>query len=345
MHESINRVNKIITALSLQKIGRPFFSDKRYTAFDFDKNNFHHVSKSQMQICFIDGGNASIIEAQNFELSIIRTYFCTYKATEKTSFSREDFYLAVSPTIEEDKLVYNAELIPTNSENSTKFSFVASDDTLKNGKFDAEIGTIAGIVRRFAEWKTAERLANSMDSGMIVMDGSLQTGYTGENFYAESAYNSANNSGIVLSGLSKTSSLLTTTGMNLMAAIDKISPKAPWYYYPIAEISHPDHFAEMFALKLHENARICYRYEILKSQAKNADNTISLQAQEAISALAFNARDPRYLGYPYGLIDADNFARITERERLALRTLFSSHAQKLSESAGDAHEIINRIVS
>lgn len=168
------------------------------------------------------------------------------------------------------------------------------------------------------------------------MDGSLQTGYIGENVYAEAAHNSAIKNDAILSGLSKTSSLLTTTGMNLMAALNKIGPKAPWYYNPIANISHPDHAAEMFAVKLHEKASTCYRYEILKHQKD--------KFKEAIAALIFNSRDPRYLGYPYGLIDADNFARVTERERLMLKNLFSSHSKKLEESAGDAHEVINRII-
>ena len=340
MHESIDRINKIITALSSRQIGKPFFSDKRYHVHDFDRNHFHNISKAQMKICFIDGGNASIISAQNFELSIIRTYFCIYEETDKIKFNKEDFYLAVFPNIESDRLIYNAELIPFDHNGiSSMFTFAADDETLKAGKFDAEIGTIAGIVRRFIEWKTVEKISASTMADMIVMDGSLQTGYTGENFYAEAAYSAAVKNNVIFSGLSKTSSLLTTTGMNLMAVINKIGPKAPWYYHPIVDILHPDHLAEMFAVKLHENANTCYRYEILKAQ-KN-------RSKDAIAALAFNARDPRYLGYPYGLIDADNFARITERERLYQKTFFSGHMHKLAEaiSAGDAHDVINRIVS
>ncbi len=341
MHESINRIDKIITALSSRQIGKPFFSDQRYHAHNFNKNNFHGILKNdRLKVCFIDGGNASIIEAQNFELSFLRTYFCIYEGINKIKFNREDYYLAVSPNVESDMLIYNAELIPFDQDKiSSMFTFSADDETLKIGKFDAEISTIAGIIRRFIEWKTAEKIAANKMADMIVMDGSLQTGYTGENEYAQSAYSSAVKSNVIFSGLSKTSSLFTTTGMNLIAVFNRLGPKTPWLYHPIVDIEHSDHFAEMFAVKLHEHAQTCYRYEIIKNQSNRSD--------EAISALAFNARDPRYLGYPYGLIDADNLARITERERLYQKTFFASHVNKLSEavSAGDAHEIINRIVS
>jgi hypothetical protein len=122
-----------------------------------------------------------------------------------------------------------------------------------------------------------------------------------------------------------------------MSTINKLGPDGRWYYNPIVDITNPDHRAVMFAVKLHKHASICYRYEIFDQQIS--------AASDAISLLAFNSNDLRYPGYPYGLIDADAFARISEREQKYQQTMFAMlRSQMASVNAGDAHDVINRIV-
>ena len=73
-------------------------------------------------------------------------------------------------------------------------------------------------------------------------------------------------------------------------------------------------------------------------------------AERVISTLAFNSKDPVFLGYPFGLIYADKFARVSNQEREYLRTTLKS---KLSggvlkeiesyENSLGAHGVLDRI--
>ena len=69
------------------------------------------------------------------------------------------------------------------------------------------------------------------------------------------------------------------------------------------------------------------------------------------SELAANSRDLSFPGYPYGLVDADELARVRRNEKEALKALFASAlAEKGSWervrshlSAVDAHDILDQI--
>ena len=67
-------------------------------------------------------------------------------------------------------------------------------------------------------------------------------------------------------------------------------------------------------------------------------------AQEVAAALAANATDAAFPGYPYGLIEADKFAQVTrtEGEQLKLR-LLAKGGKELQQHlhALDAHDILN----
>ena len=65
--------------------------------------------------------------------------------------------------------------------------------------------------------------------------------------------------------------------------------------------------------------------------------------------MADNCKDAVFLGYPYGLIEADKNARISNQEKGMLLTLFSAKFgkdwEKIKDSISnvDAHEILNNI--
>ena len=106
----------------------------------------------------------------------------------------------------------------------------------------------------------------------------------------------------------------------------------------------------MFAVKLHENSEHVFRFEVLKDQV----NKYNLGEIEMIlSALAANSRDIGFPGYPYGLIDADRFARVQMSEKTArefqFRAVLSSQKsvwEKISKfvKSSDAHEILNKLI-
>ena len=121
-----------------------------------------------------------------------------------------------------------------------------------------------------------------------------------------------------------------------------------WYYNPIVDITHPDHRAEMYAVKLHPNSEYVFRLEILKDQAKMMDKK---KQEKCICSLAECSKDASFPGYPYGLIDADRFARVSGIEVCGHNLQFLSFAgssgvlKRLKKclKTSDAHELLNKI--
>jgi hypothetical protein len=89
--------------------------------------------------------------------------------------------------------------------------------------------------------------------------------------------------------------------------------------------------------------------ELLKEQAKMMNKT---QIEKYIGLLAECAKDASFPGYPYGLIDADRFARVSGIEICDQNFQFLSLANNLGIlerlkrclKTSDAHELINKIV-
>ena len=219
------------------------------------------------------------------------------------------------------------------------------------------ISRILGVARAFAEWHFSKCIVDAeLEKGdVLVRDGTLQTFVTNESKYSNATYEAALKKGVYLTSISKTSTLFTDTGQPLFPSIQILSEGSalkdlPWYYYPIVDITHPDHRAEMFAVKLHENSDYVFRFEVLKDQVtKHSLGEVEL----LLSSLAANSRDIGFPGYPYGLIDADRFARVSMKEKdgyeFQFRAILSTQKhlwEKISKHlrASDAHDILNQLI-
>ena len=202
-----------------------------------------------------------------------------------------------------------------------------------------EISNVASAIRRFAELKLAKMVADNRLSDIIVLDGNLQSTLTNESEYLSQLYESCGKNNIILAALSKTNSLFTDNGDLLSAVLSSISKIQSWFYHPIVEIKNTNHKAEMFFAKFHENSRHVFRLEIFNAQKGKAEETISI--------LAGNCADPIFIGYPYGLIEADKTARIGNNEKESLKMMFlvklsNKNIEKYLNSK-NAHDILDRI--
>ena len=112
-------------------------------------------------------------------------------------------------------------------------------------------------------------------------------------------------------GISKTSTLFTTTGLSLLGAVQGLAEdydvNGPCCL-PIARVANVLHNAFIYVVKLHESARYVFRFEIYGEQARRMSEE---DLCGVTSALASNSKDISFPGYPYGLIDADSFARVS----------------------------------
>lgn len=330
--ERIGDIRRCMKEISSRPDGQPFFSDKTYTAYPIDESNFSAIGEAfNGTIAFVDGGNAEIISSPSMCVNFVRAYGNVFRKNAKSGQKKTEFFILTY--IEGDE--YRSRIFPLKGDLfplEDHLNFNSLDNTLRDGIFAFGIQKVGAVARRFAEWL----MISSMEADVIVRDGSLQTGITNEGLYCNRAYEHAIKNNHVLCGLCKTSTLCTTTGKNLVSVIasmgNKTMPGKTWKYNPIARIENTDHRAEMFVAKFHEHASHAFRLEVLKDMSSMSD--------EAISAAMQNSRDARFLGYPYGLLEADNSARITEREKEYYKSVFySSRIEK------DPHEILNRVIS
>ena len=337
-------VEKILKSLdeNLVTATYPKFPGNGYRARKIDVKNFHGINKSisGKKTAFVDAGNAEIIGSANFSLNLIRICYVVYQNNKKISAKKFEILAFVQAVNQGNEICYKASFFEIGeSMKLEEISFSSFDHTLMLGINRAEISGVANAIRRFAELKAAKLVADRKIADVIVLDGNLQSTLTNENKYLNNLYASCDENNVILAALSKTSSLFTDNGNLLSVVLHSISPSASWFYHPIVEINSTNHKAEMFFVKFHPKSRHVFRFEIFKNQ--------KMKAEEAINELTGNCTDPIFIGYPYGLVEADKVARVSNQEKESLKTMFliklkSKNIEKYLNSA-NAHEILDRI--
>lgn len=298
------------------------FADKAYKPIKVSKENFKEIKAvdNKNKIAFIDGGNAEILSASNFSLQLIRLYYTIYKENKRIKAEKFEFYLLVNSLNKEDKIIYKTEIFPVNF-HIDSFSFDSYDATIKEGNNQISISKIGDVARRLAEIKLAAAVTDELgENDVIILDGTLQANYTNEKELLEMLYKKAESKNTIITALSKTSALFTETGSSFVNLLDSIAPYRKWAYYPVAEISSEKHKAELFIVKLDERSNYILRFEVYKN--------IKFDIASIVSGLSLNASDPVIPGYPYGMIEADKFARIANEEKEALKMAFAARAGK-----------------
>jgi len=340
-------INLVKNNISNIKDSHIQFSNPDYKPINFDKNNFNEIknSSNNNKIAFIDGGSAEIIKSSNFSLNLIRIYYTIYKENKKITSKKHDFYVFVHAKEKNNEIFYNCEFIGGNENfipDKDDLFLSSLDGTIKQGITRASISNMSNVIRRFSEIKTVSIMAKLLEKGdVIVFDGSLQCTFTNEKKYFEELYNIALERGVIICGLCKTTSLMTDKGNSIANALNKFNVSGRWVYNPVVEINSSDHQADMSFVKMHDKSKYIFRFEIYKNQKDRIEDIISL--------ISYNCKDAVFIGYPYGLIDADRNARVSHQEKDMMLTLFSTKFgkdwEKIKESLSnvDAHEILDKI--
>lgn len=318
------------------------FSGEGYKSYKIDAKNFHKITKpnSAKKIAFVDGGNAEILASANFSLSLVRICYVVYENNRRLGSKKFETLAFTKAISKSGEIHYKTKFFGGNIPiKLDEINFSSFDRTIMLGMNRAEIGSVASAIRRFAELKMTKMIADNKLAEIMVLDGNLQSTITGENRHLAELYESCAKNNVVLSALSKTTSLFTDNGSLLSVVLGNISPLHPWHYYPIVDIDNPSHRAEMFFAKFHEKSRHVFRIEIFNQQKPKAEETINL--------LAANCIDPIFIGYPYGLVEADRVARVSNSERASLKTMFlvklgNKNIEKYISSV-NAHEILDKI--
>lgn len=306
----------------------------------------------------IDGGNQEIIGSPSFSVHFIRVCYNCFEGGVRTTLGvpkKIEFFSIAQSVRKEEGISFTTDLIPLNEDhrkflpNILDLCYDSYDSSTQAGGERADIAKMGDVARSFAEWALARHVAEELDAGdIIVRDGTLHAPYTNQAKYAKALYSAAEARGVIVSAVSKTSSLYTTTGLPLSSAISRLAREsnaaAPWYYENIADIRDPSHEADLNFARLNAQSKYVFRVEILKRQ-KDLKETV-------MSNLAFYSGDIAFLGYPYPLVACDQEARVTNEELEPLKMMLLSEISKQGGFEAlqdglkslDAHDWLNKVV-
>jgi len=278
---------------------------------NISKDRFIKINKidSNKKIAFIDGGNAELLKANNFSLQMIRTFGIILQNNKKIQSIKNEFFILAYAESEQDKINYKVEIFQINGNkliNEDNLSFDSFDETIKQGISRAEISKLGEIARRFAELSLANSIADQLSKeDILILDGNLQASYKNEDNYLNKLKERKN----FICGLAKTSQVFNKQS----CLIGDISS--------IANFDHPWYFKitdDKYAVKLNKNSKYIFEFEIFNNS----------KIKEILGNLISNCNDAVFPGYCYGLILADKFGRISNKEKEYLINLFKIKAGK-----------------
>jgi hypothetical protein len=367
---SLEAARKLIEDLDKrigEEVGKPLFKDPQVETFPLTKDAFRDIEKEEdfpVSVAFLDGGNQEVIAAPNFSAQLNRIYYGVWRGrsqlSERKLPRKVEFFSSTISRYSRDRIIFDTALFPVQEDfkrflpDEKDLSFDSLGRTVIVGTQRADITRVATISRVFAEWQFAFRLASEeLDQGdILVMDGTLQTSFKNEYKYMEKLVKIANKRGVIVSGLSKTSSLFTDTGLSLIGAVSKLADdyglEGEWYI-PVAEMRAEHHKILVLVVKLCGSSHRVFRFDLQYSRSKRLREK---ELESVLAQLAGNSYDISFPGYPYGLVDADRFARVSYQEVEYYRGLLLSQLssdgrwEKLSRHmrAVDAHSILNLLV-
>jgi hypothetical protein len=309
--------------------------NSKYIPLLIESKNFHEIlpKKDDTKILFVDGGNSILFESASFCIGLVRVGAILYFMNVRASRDSKEFYVLVQIKNKE----YSVNTYPKTSFDGLMFN--PEDESLREGIEKCSPSKIISVIRKFMEIEFAYE--NSSDADYILMDGTLEARYPLEDKYLEKLMSTGK-----VCALSKTCSLVTKNGASIIRKLSEISEmcgigKSAWCYNPIVKNNNPLHKSEIYFVKLNPKSAYAFRFEIQQGFIGNPEKLIRM--------LAANSNDPIFLGYPYGLIDVDQYARISDEEsRLACTKLSVKMGKNWNEfsknlTSTNAHTILDKI--
>ena len=338
---------KLSLDISNRGLGDPFLSSSKCKVYPLELEKFHKIEspKVNRKMAFIDGGNQTILSTPEYSIQANRVYFNIFNGSkrilpESNIPRRIEFFSLTSLKFDGNEFYYETTLSPDKDEfkeylpEEEDLKFKATDREIMVGT-SADIARVASMARRFAEWSLSKHIIDlELDSNdILVRDGSLQTSLTNESKYTENAFNEAKKKEVIFTGLSKTCSLPTSTGLSLIGSIQRYAEECniqldKWCYGPIFRANSEIHKAIVVAVKLNKSADRIFRFEIFEDNISNENNELNSEILDIVSSITQNSKDIRFPGYPYGLIDADKWARVKNEELNVFKIQLKSEISK-----------------
>lgn len=272
------------------------------------KEDFIYIEprNSQKEFVFIDGGNNEIMGSSNFSIQLIKTSSIFISNNERTRMEQNVCYAIIESRSEEKKHFFEVSILPIKGIfEESRFDIKLYENIAENNRM-MPISNIADIVRRMCEIYTANAILSKLEQGSAIMfDGSLSTSHNEEQKVMNELIRRSKEKGILALALSKTVRMIDGNGNNILPKIKKASPGGRWYCRINTRKDNP--FLS-FLVMLNERSEYIFRIDM-----PCGDDTVDVS--KVMGILASNSTDPLFLGYPYALVLADRFARVSDQER------------------------------
>lgn len=292
---------------------------------------------SNKYVAFVDGGNATIILSNNFLMQSVKLAVPIYSNNSKVKTIRKEFFLGIIMKQDELNIVTDPEQDFVDSLNIDKKT---ANKYLK----EKDLEGFANLIRRLFELNFALELLQNNEISILVIDGSLKSKELIENKIIDKIYSQAKLTNSVVIGLSKTSSFTLKNGKQLALVAEEIAENklipTPWLLKLGNIESGQGLQIKTGLIKLVEKAYIPLRIDYFEKDESRLGKICELIGQ---------SNDPIFRGYPYGLIEADKEARVTNEDIKILRDEFvlrsGNNWKKIEKSmrTKNAHELLDKM--
>lgn len=298
-------------------------------------------------ISAVDGGSNTIIKTPTVALVLNRVYYNQFLGLKKMDhFELATFLSKTEIAKKEGRGVFVTKIYPIEGSGCPvdPIEIDLKDQSLMVGNCYGEMSRALSMARRFCEWIFARRAVEA-GAECVVMDGALQTAFKGETLRANELYDLAAETGTAIAGLSKSSTIYLEGGFPIAGTVDGMARRKGYKMW-IIELGRSEewaHRATVFYTKLHEDADRAYRLDVYERATRE-------QLERLLRGLIESSAYFGYPGYPYPLIDAHAYAKVSRSEADNLKAqlidrLSADEAEKLElmERAMTGHDILDSL--
>lgn len=335
MKEIIDALKRITQEEMSNRNTIPFTFLDEDIRISIQKEQFHEIEmikNVRQRAFFIDGGNAEIFSSMTISLHCMRVCAVLFENEKMLSLDVRTFFVLIKKEAEE----YVCSFFPE------KGDLLFSDEECRFSTKTYEMSVIGDTVRRFAEIRFATcMLKTAEDVDVLLLDGTLQATSDKEKMLLDALYSESERKKYIVGSIAKTTTLTTKQGIPPSKLLHVLTPEKTWFYTAV-DRTLPFHQARVYFAKLHPTTTYVFRTELYQNMKAHASSFFS--------TLSFYAQDPVFLGYPYGMIVADKFARVSREEARLRRTEFIASCGALWETMGlqencqNAHTILDTIL-
>lgn len=289
----------------------------------FSDAHFNGFQSKKGCVGYVDGGSAVLLEAPSFLLERIRVVGVVLDQGKRVYSKKEEYEINIRLV----DLNWVVSCSPNHAVSGLKIHI--RDPRLREGQHQVPVTKAGGLVRRLMELDFLARFTEETSASVFVLDGSLEAGTLMEREYLKKLEDKP------CVGLSKTSKSLTKNGEDVASSLLR-KKEGVWWYHPIATGNEKEDTA---FIKLHEKSEYVFRLDFWKKAS----------LAEIVPLLGGESQDPVFIGYPYGLVIADQWARVTNEEKafwqLQMKVEAGKHWNRIAERIHslDAHSILDKI--